>query len=249
MELVKNRVVLVVGATDEVGEAICLRLAKGGAKLAITDTEQTKVDDLLSRIKEAGSDSIGMLCDPTNADEVEKAVGDVVAYFGRVDVLVNNVDDASGQGICDLPYDDWKKAIDVNLNSVFLFSKAIVPGMQEKKYGRVINVGSLGYLGLPGQADYAASKAAIFGFTRSLALELAKDDITVNYVVKGDVSRSGLSDEQAEALAASVPAQKLGKPQDVAMTVGFFASDHSKYVTGQTLFVCGGKSLHFSMSV
>lgn len=249
MEFVKDRVVLIVGATDEVGEAISLRFAKGGAKLAIADADQASVDGLSSKIKEAGSDSIGVVCDPTNANDVEKAVADVVAYFGGVDVLVNNIDNTSGHGIYELAFDEWKKCIDANLNSTFLFTKAVVPMMQEKKYGRVINMGSIEYLGWKGKADYAASKSAIFGFTRSLALELAKDDITVNYVVKGDVSKAGLSDEQAEELAAMLPVQKIGKPEDVAMTVGFFASDASKYVTGQTLFVCGGKSLHFSMSV
>jgi len=249
MEIVKDRVVLMAGATDEVGEAIGLRLATGSAKLAIADTEQAKVDSLVSRIKEAGSDAIGLIFDPTNADAVGKMVGDVVAKFGRIDVLVNNIDDTSGQGINDLSYDAWKKLIDTNLNSTFLVSKAVIPAMQERKYGRVINIGSLEYLGWPGKASYSASKAAIFGFTRSLALETAKDGVTVNYVVKGNVSKSGLTDEQAEKLAASLPVQKIGKAEDVAMAVGFFASDASKYVTGQTLFVCGGKSLYFSMSV
>ena len=123
--------------------------------------------------------------------------------------------------------------------------------MREKKHGRIVNVGSIEYLGVPGKANYSAAKSAIFGLTRSLALELAKEGITVNSLVKGDIMdpASEMSEEEQAKVAKGIPVQRLGRSDDVAYAACYFASDDSKYVTGQTLFVCGGKSLHSSMSV
>ena len=249
MESIKDRVVLLVGVADEVGEAIALRFAAGGAKLAIADADQAKVDKLISKIKESGTQATGIVADHTDAAAVEKAVADVAGNLGRIDILVNNVDDTVGGDISDTSYDILKTLIENNLNSAFIFSKAVIAKMKEQKYGRIINLGSLECIGESGMSGYAASKAAVFGLTRSLALEVGNYDITVNYVIKGNVSKSGLSEAQVEALEASLPVQKIGKPEDVAMAVGFFASDASSYMTGQTFFVCGGKSLYSSMTV
>jgi 3-oxoacyl-[acyl-carrier protein] reductase/2-[hydroxy(phenyl)methyl]-succinyl-CoA dehydrogenase BbsC subunit len=121
--------------------------------------------------------------------------------------------------------------------------------MRKNSHGRIISIGSLDYLGWQGKANYSAARSAIFGFTRSLALELAKSGITVNYVAKGEIAAAPLSEEDTARIKEVVPVQRAGKPEDVASVVGFFASDASSYLTGQTLFVCGGKSIYFSMSV
>ncbi len=249
MELVKDRVVLIVGATDEVGEAISMRLAKAGAKILIADDDQSKIQGLVTKIKDLGGEAIGLEGDPKKADDVKKAVETAVDKFGEIHVLVNNVDDPMSKGISELTYDDWNQSLQNNLNPLFLFCRDVITRMREQKYGRIINSGSIDYLGRKGKSNYSAVKSAIFGFTRSLALEVGKECITVNAVIKGDVSDSNLSEEESEKLANSIPVKKLGTPEDVAYAVAYFASDTSKYVTGQTLFVCGGKSIHSSMSI
>ena len=248
MEAVKDRVALIAGI-GEIGEAVGLRFAKGGAKVAVADSDQGKVDSLVSKINAGGGEALGVVADPTRFDDVKKVVGEVVARFGRVDILVNNVDDPHCKDIAEMSKDDWDKAIDNNLSPVFLFTREVVGIMRKNNYGRVISIGSLDYLGWQGKANYSAARSAIFGFTRSLALELAKSGITVNYVAKGEITTAALSEEDTARIKEVVPVQRAGKPEDVAGVVGFFASDASKYLTGQTLFVCGGKSIHSSMSV
>lgn len=249
MEILSNRVALVTGGMDEVGEAIGLRLGKLGAKIVSIDIDKSKVDGVVSRIKEAGAEAIGLVADPSKPEEAEKAVGEVLKKFGKIDILLNNVSDQEWAEISMLSDEEWHNSLRANLDAVFFFCRSVVPGMRERKYGRIINMGDLTYLGWPGRSNYCAAKSALFGFTRSLALELAKDGITVNQVVKGDVSESGLTEDEVAKVASGLPVQKIGNPKDVARAVGFLASDTSGYVTGQTLFVCGGKSLHFSMSV
>ncbi len=250
MEVVKDRVVLISGATDEAGQAMSLRFAKKGAKVVVTDTDQGKVDNLVSEIRQEGAEAFGLVADPEKPDEVKMVVTQAVSKFGKVDVLVNNVDTSEGKGIADLSDDDWHKSLTTNLDPMFFFCREVIPQMRQNKYGRVINMGNLEYIGWPGKANYSASKSAIFGFTRSLALEVAKDDITVNCVAKGGAFESSdMSEEDAAKLAKGLPVQRLGKPEDIAGAVAFFASDASPYATGQTLFVCGGKSMYFSMSI
>jgi len=232
MEEVKDRAALITGA-DEIGEAIGLRLAKGGAKVAVIDSDQGKVDSLVAKIKDGGGEIIGVVADGAKADEVKKAVDEVIAKFGRVDILVNNVDDPDCKAISDMTTDDWNQTFDNNLNPVFFFTKEVIPSMRENNYGRIVSVGSLDYLGWQGKANYSAARSAIFGFTRSLALEMAKAGITINYVAKGEISTAELSEEETARINAVVPVQRVGTPEDVANAVGFFASDASKYLTGQ----------------
>jgi 3-oxoacyl-[acyl-carrier protein] reductase/2-[hydroxy(phenyl)methyl]-succinyl-CoA dehydrogenase BbsC subunit len=169
--------------------------------------------------------------------------------MGRIDILINNFDHCDAKPVGELSNEDWQGCFDKNLNPVFYFTRAILPGMKAQKYGRVVNISSLTYIGWPGQSSYSAAKSAIFGLTRSLALETARDKVTVNCVAKGDILAADMTDETIEQLTKSIPVRKVGTPEDVAKAVGFFASDGSPYVTGQTFFVCGGKSIHFSMSI
>lgn len=249
METVSNRVALVTGGTNEVGAAIGLRLGMGGAKVAITDIDKGKVDEVVSRLQDAGADAMGRVADPTKPEEVNRTVNDVMEKFGKVDILVNNINDQEGGAISEISDEQWHNCLKKNLDPLFFFCRYVVPQMRKNKFGRVINVGDLIYLGWPGNSSYCASKSAVFGFTRSLALELAKESITANFVVKGDVSGSDLTEEETAKVASGLPVQKIGWPEDIAQAVGFFASNDSGYVTGQTLFVCGGKSLYSSMSV
>ena len=250
MEIVKNRVALISGVADAVGQAVALRFAKNGAKVVVTDADKGKADEIAAKIKADGGEALAVAADPTNPAQVKKVVSEAKAKFGKIDILVNNVETYEGKGIADLSDEDWHQSVRSNMDPMFFFCREVIPGMREQKYGRVINMGNLEYVGWPGKANYSATKSAIFGFTRSLALETAKSDITVNCVAKGGAFESpGLSQEQVEKLAASMPVQRLGKSEDVARAVGFFASDASPYATGQTLFVCGGKSMYFSMTI
>jgi 3-oxoacyl-[acyl-carrier protein] reductase/2-[hydroxy(phenyl)methyl]-succinyl-CoA dehydrogenase BbsC subunit len=249
MEVVNNRVAIVSNATDEIGAAISSRLAKKGATVICSGTDQDSVDSLVARIKSEGGQAIGLVIDSTDAVQVKASVARVVADYGRVDILINNVDLQNGATIRDVSDESWQAGIDTNLNPIFYFCREVLPVMCENKYGRIVNLSSLEYIGLPGQSNYAAAKSAIFGLTRSLALESAKDDVTVNCVAKGDIKSAAMSDDDCEKMAKRIPVQKMGSADDVARTVGFFASDTSKYVTGQTFFVCGGKSAYFSMSI
>lgn len=222
MGALQGKVAFLAGAAGPLGEALSRGLAEEGAVLVSSD--------------EAGS-----------TQDLDKAIKE----HGRVDVLVNNFDSRAGKGIAELEEEDWTRALKANLEPVFRFCKAAVPAMKAKGCGRIVNLSNLDYLGWPGKADYVAAKSGLFGLTRSLALELAKDGITVNCLAQGDLETDfqGLSAEDLVKKAGAIPVKRLGRPQDVVRAVVYLASDRAKYVTGQTLFVCGGKSVYCSMSV
>jgi NAD(P)-dependent dehydrogenase (short-subunit alcohol dehydrogenase family) len=249
MEVVKDRVAVISGAAGEIGQAIALRFARKGAKIVVSDTDKVKVDELVAQIRAEGGQAIGIATNGAKSSDVKALVAEVIEKNSRIDILVNNMDCPGGKTIAEITDENWDDCLSINLNSVFYFCREVLPRMREQKYGRIINIGSLDYIGWPGKSNYSAAKSAIFGLTRSLALESAIDDVTVNCVAKGDLRSADMSDEQAEKLATAIPAKKLGTPEDVARAVGYFASDASGYVTGQTFFVCGGKSAHFSMSI
>jgi len=250
MDGVKNKVAVIAGGTSETGVAISIGFADRGAKVAVCDIDQKKVDSIVQKIKEKGHQTMGVAMDPSKPEAVKDAIDKIRAEFDQIDILVNNVDDSEGFGIAELSDDIWKKSVDNNLNSVFYFCREVMPEMRKNKYGRIINISSIDYLGwLGGKVNCSATKSAIFGLTRSLALEAAKDEVTANCVVKGDIAGSDIPEDKAEKMASIMPVKKLGKPEDIARAVVFFASQEAKYITGQTLFVCGGKSLYSSMSV
>jgi NAD(P)-dependent dehydrogenase (short-subunit alcohol dehydrogenase family) len=247
----KDKVVLVAGATNDVGTAISFRLSRAGAAIALADSDKAKLASIEERIKSAGGKAGAWEVTMGDDAEVSRTVQAIADEFGTIDVLVNCMDTPEKQSISGTNMDQWRALIDTNLTAVFLFAKAVIPIMKAKKYGRVITITDFDYLGMPGSSSYSAVKAGIFGFTRALALESARDGITVNSVAKGEIRASNvaLSEEQLAAAEKRMPVNKLGTTEDIAYAVSFFASSRSKYVTGQTLFVCGGKSLYASMSV
>jgi NAD(P)-dependent dehydrogenase (short-subunit alcohol dehydrogenase family) len=249
VEQVKDRVAFVAGATDEIGQVVCRRLASKGAQVVVADADTDKVGILVSEINQNGGRGVGVTIDPLNADQIKKTVAEVVGKMGKIDILVNNFDYCSAKPVGELSNEDWQSCLEKNLSPIFFFTREILPAMKAQKYGRVVNIGSLTYIGWPGQSSYSAAKSALFGLTRSLALESARENVTVNCVAKGDIRHSNMTDETVEQLIKSIPVKKVGFPEDVAKAVGFFVSDESPYVTGQTFFVCGGKSIHFSMSI
>lgn len=251
MFTIKDRVALIAGSTDDVGQAISIDLAKKGAKVVLVDQDSDKLELLANKVKEKGSQAEKIAIDTADPSAVKAAVDQAAEKFETIDILINNIDREHGLPISDSSLQDWENSLKENVSPVVLFSLNVIPRMREKKHGRIVNVGSLSYLGFPSKSNYCTSKSALFGLTRSFALELAKENITVNQILKGDIKESeeGMSEEDEAKAAKGIPVQRLGRPEDVAYAVSYLASDEAKYVTGQTLFVCGGKSLYSSMSV
>lgn len=244
-----DRVVLIESVGDEVSYAIALKMASEGAKLAVMDINGKNTSHMVSKLKENKIEALGVTSDPADCTGAKQAIATIMEKYGRIDVLINNADLAEKNDIVSTKAKDWYQGAKNNIDPAFFLCREVIPIMRKQGFGRIINIGSLEYLGLPQTSVYSAAKSSMLGFTRSLALETAKDKITVNWVVKGSLKTATMSEEQAEALAAKVPVKKLGTPNDVAGAVAFFASETAKFITGQTFFVCGGKSLYFSMSI
>lgn len=246
----KDRTALIVGAANDIGGAISIRFAKLGARLVLIDSDQQKLEEAAAKAVAAGAEAECIAVDLANSATVSLAVDTIVKKYGTLDILVNAIDHRNGVPITEGTIETWERSLKENITPLVSFSLNVIPVMKNKKYGRIVNIGSLEYLGTPKQANYSAAKSAIFGLTRSFALELAKDGITVNQILKGDVKTAEcpLSPEEEEKGAAQLPVQRLGKPEDIAYAAAYFASGLSGYVTGQNLIVCGGKSIYSSMS-
>lgn len=246
----KDRTALIVGAANDTGGAISVRFARLGAKLVLVDTDRQKLDEIAARVAAAGAAAECIAVDWMSPAAVRLAVDTVAKRHGAIDILVNNIDHRDGVPITESSVEAWERSLKENLTPLVSFALNVIPVMKDKGYGRIVNIGSLDYLGTPNQSNYCAAKSAVFGLTRSFALELAKEGITVNQILKGDLktAESPLSAEAEEKSAAQLPVQRLGKPEDIAYAAAYFASGLSNYVTGQNLIVCGGKSIYSSMS-
>lgn len=240
---------MIVGAADDVGQAICVKFAAQGANLVLVDSDLRALSELGRKVEDAGSTAKLIAVDPTDPASVAAMMDVVSTKCETIHILVNNVDHRDGVPVAEGRVETWDQSLRVNLAPVISFSLNVIPLMRKQKYGRIVNVGSLEYLGTPNQSNYCASKAAIFGLTRSMALELAGEGITVNQVLKGDIGQAAGSAEDERKRAMHVPVERVGRPGDIAHAVAFFASASSRYVTGQNLNVCGGKSIYSSMSV
>ncbi len=249
MGTLKDRVVLIESVGDEIGYAIALKMASEGAKIAVMDINGKNTSHMVSKLKEEGVEALGVTADPADCTGAKQSIASIIKKYGKIDILINNSDMKAEREIVETKAQNWYQGAKNNIDPAFFMCREVIPIMRKQKYGRIINIGSVEYLGLPNTSGYSATKSSMLGFTRSLALETAKDNITVNWVVKGSIRSSNMSEDQAEKLAAKVPIKKLGTPDDVAGAVTFFALDTSKFVTGQTFFVCGGRSLSFSMSI
>lgn len=243
---VKDRVAIVTGSGQGIGEGIARTLAGAGARVVVNDLVPEKVDEVVADFRAAGFDAAGQTADVATAEGAERLVAAALDTYGRVDILVNNVGMARDGWLAKMSEEDWDTVIAVNLKSQFLCCRAVAPHMMDQEYGRIINISSRAWLGGPGQANYAASKGAVISLTRTLALEMARYGITANCIAPALVDTPlfrGLKEEVQERLVKSVPAGRIGTPEDIGNAALFLASDESSYVTGQTLYVCGGRSL------
>jgi NAD(P)-dependent dehydrogenase (short-subunit alcohol dehydrogenase family) len=243
---VKDRVAIVTGSGQGIGEGIARVLAGAGARTVINDIEPEKAEKVVAELEGSGLAATGYVANVATAEGAEGLIDAALDAYGRVDILVNNVGTARDGWLAKMSEDDWDTVLEVNLKSQFLTCRAVAPSMMEQKYGRIINISSRAWLGGPGQANYAASKGAVISLTRTLALEMARYGITANCIAPALVDTPlfrGLKEEVQERLVKTIPAGRIGTPEDIGNAALFLASDEASYVTGQTLSVCGGRSL------
>ncbi len=236
----EGKVALVTGASRGIGKAIAVQLKALGATVIGTATSEHGAE----RISEYLGQGNGLVLNVTSDDSITAMFEQIKENHGTVDILVNNAGITRDNLMMRMKDDEWNDIIDTNLTSVYKLSKIVLRPMMKKRTGRIINIGSVvGSMGNAGQVNYATAKAGLLGFTKSLAREVASRGITVNTIAPGfidtDMTQS-LTDEQKEGISSQVPANRLGKPEEIANAVAFLASDGAAYITGETLHVNGG---------
>ena len=243
--LLANKTALVTGASRGIGRATAIELAKAGAKVAVNYAgNRAAAEEVVALIEAAGGQALMVQADVGDSAAVDAMVKSVVERFGSIDILVNNAGITRDNLIMRMKEEDWDAVIHTNLKGIFNCTKLVSKLMMKQRYGRIVNLTSVvGVMGNAGQSNYAAAKAGVIGFTKSMAKELASRNINVNAVAPGYISTDMTADlpEQAKTdLQSQIPLQRLGNPADVASAVLFLVSPGADYITGQTLHVDGG---------
>ena len=243
--LLDGKTALVTGASRGIGRAVALRLAEGGARVAINYAGNVKAaEEVKAAVEAAGGTAILCQADVADSAAVEAMVAAVAKEFGTIDILVNNAGITRDTLLIRMKDEDFAKVLDTNLKGVFYCTKAVSKLMMKKRAGRIVNMASvIGLVGNAGQANYAAAKAGVIGFSKSVAKELASRGITVNVVAPGFIGTdmtADLPETVKEKALADIPLGKMGEPEDVANAVLFLASDQASYITGQVVNVDGG---------
>jgi len=252
--LLEQRVAVITGSANGMGKAMALKFAQEGCDIVVNDLELDGAQKVADEIQSGGRRAVAIKADISNSKEVKSLIEESIRRFGKIDILVNNAGAAGGGSLEQSDEDEWDKVLALNLKGAFLVCKAAVPHMKKRRYGKIINISSMGAV-RPSVSviAYHSAKAGILGLTRNLAFELAPFNIYVNCIVPGPIETpfwdplsKGMSAENKKAFFAAlakkeVPLGRMGTPEDIAGPALFFASDLSSYVTGQTLCVAGGQ--------
>ena len=244
MPTLSGRIALVTGASQGIGRACAIELARAGAHVALAARSVDKLEAVAAEITAAGGTAKAFALDVASEDSIKECARAVLAHFGKVEILVNNAGITRDGLMMRMKREDWDAVLATNLTGAFLLTQACVSSLLKNRWGRVINITSIvGQTGQAGQANYAASKAGLIGLTKSLAREFASRGITVNAVAPGLIETdmtTVLSDEVRRGILKNIPLGKLGEPDDIAGAVAYLASAEAKYITGQVLTVDGG---------
>ena len=243
-----SQICLVTGASRGIGNAIAIELAMRGHTVIGTGTSTAGAEKVTSDLRTAGAEGRGAVLEVNDPEQVESVIKDITDEFGPISVLVNNAGVTEDNLLMRMKPSQWERTLNTNLASVFALTKLCLKGMTKARYGRIINLSSVvGATGNAGQTNYAASKAGLIGFTKSLALEIASRGITVNAVAPGFIDTdmtSALGEDQRAKLLEAIPLARLGRADDISKAVAFLVSDDASYITGQVLHVNGG--MHMS---
>jgi len=259
--LLLNKVAVITGGAKGIGKGMALKFAEEGCRVAIADISLKDAEETLKEILKKGSEGLAVECDVTDSNQVNAMAEKVIGKFGKIDILANNagtllhVADPTKRSITAIPEEEWDRLVDINLKGAFLCSKAVVPFMKEKRYGKIINTSSIGAIYPPAVAPhYNAAKAGVLGLTYDMACELGPYNITVNAILPGPVRTSFYdpvlkekTEEEKEAyfrqIGKIIPLQRVGTPEDIAGVALFLASELSAFVTGAVIPVTGGLPL------
>lgn len=242
--MLENQIALVTGASRGIGQAIALQLGRNGATIVGTATSQKGAEAISHYLQQAGIKGMGIALDVNDAAQINSVIEETKKSLGEISILVNNAGITRDNLLVRMKDDEWDEILETNLKSVFRLSRAVLRAMMKARFGRIINISSVvGTIGNMGQANYAAAKAGMYGFSKSLAREVGSRNITVNCVAPGfidtDMTRA-LTVEQQKSLIQHVPLGRLGKPDDIASAVVYLASPAAGYITGTTLHINGG---------
>ena len=244
-----SKVALVTGAASGIGREIAMTFAREGASIVLFDLS-SDVINVERELKDLGADALSVIGDAKDRSDVVRAVNEAINKFGKIDILVNNVGIYPVKSFLEMGEDEWDLVINTNLKSTFLFTRFVAPYMVKQRYGRIINIASIAgtVVGFANAVHYSTSKAAILGFTRALALELAPYGITVNAIAPGYVETPGImkiiNKELYERIRRATPIGRWGRPQDVAYLALFLASDEASFITGALIVIDGGFTIH-----
>ena len=241
---IKDKVAIITGSGGGIGGAIALRYAHEGAKLALADIDAQTTKSRAAETSEMGCDALAIVADVTDKKAVQQMIQTALDRWGRIDILVNVAGGADRKPVLEMSETDWDYIVNLNLKSVFLCSQAVLPTMLQQKYGKILSISSIyGFTGNAIRSSYAAAKAGVAVFTKSLALEVVNDGINVNAIAPGRVAtprvRGRYSDEQWAEAVGQIPARRAGTPEEIASAALFLVLDENRYITGQTIHVNG----------
>ncbi|MEM6812131.1 MAG: 3-oxoacyl-[acyl-carrier-protein] reductase [Pseudomonadota bacterium] len=239
-----GKTALITGATGGIGGEIAKALAAQGAKVAVSGRNQDKLNAIATEI---GEGSVSVIADLSSAEGIDALIKEAEEKLGQIDILVNNAGLTRDNLSMRMKEDEWRDVLDVNLTAPFMLAKACQRGMMKRRHGRIINITSVvGTTGNPGQCNYVASKAGMQGWTKAMAQEVASRGITINCVAPGFIATAmteALNDDQKAKINATIPAGRMGSPDEIASAVAYLASDEAGYVTGSTIHVNGGMAM------